>query len=68
MKSLELFLSESRRKSSKSPDAQARSTMLKAVMPKLSGERGKELANAFVNEDKEKVKSILTEIANELGQ
>jgi hypothetical protein len=60
------FISESRRRS-KSPEAAARSTMLKAVMPKLSGDRGKELASAFENADADKVRSVMTDIANELA-
>ena len=56
-----------RSKKSKSPDAEARSLMLKAIMPKLSGERGKQLANAFVDGDKETIRKVLTDITNELS-
>ena len=56
-----------RSKKGKSPEAEARSTMLKAIMPKLSGDRGKELATAFVAGDKETIRKILTDITDELS-
>ena len=57
-----------KRKSSKSPEAQARSVMLKAIMPKLSGDRGQKLAKAFVDGDKETIRKELTDITNELSE
>lgn len=45
-----------------------RSRMLKAVMPKLSGDQGKELAQAFEDEDGEKVGAIMHKIADELKE
>lgn len=44
-----------------------RSQMLKQVMPKLSGERGKALEQAFADKDKDKIRKILTEITDELA-
>ena len=58
----------SKRKSGKSPEAQARSVMLKAIMPKLSGDRGQKLAKAFVDGDKETIRKELTDITNELSE
>lgn len=64
------FVSESRRrrKSKKqNPEAEVRSQFLKALMPKVSGDRGNKLASAFVNGDAETVRSMLTETANEIA-
>ena len=61
------FVSESRRRRrSKSPEAAARSELLRAIMPKISGDRGQKLATAFVNGDRETVKSMLDAVTNEI--
>ena len=62
------FVSESRRRRrSKSPEAAARSELLRAVMPKISGDRGDKLASAYVNGDADTVRSMLTSVADEIA-
>jgi hypothetical protein len=41
--------------------------MLKKVMPKFSGDRGKALEKAFAAEDSDTIRKILSEITNELA-
>ena len=44
-----------------------RSKMLKKVMPKLSGERGKKLELAFENNDVDEIQKIMQTITKELS-
>lgn len=58
MRKLNVFVSLSK--------ANLRSNMLKKVMPKLSGERGKKLELAFENNDADEIQKIMQDITKEL--
>ena len=45
----------------------ARSKMLKQIMPKFSGERGKRLEVAFAEKNKQEIFKIMSEITKELS-
>lgn len=71
MKTIWIMTSRKSKKSKSdkgSSDSALRSAMLKQIMPKLSGDRGKELALAFQAGDKKKIRAALLEIVNELTQ
>lgn len=67
MKVLSVHIRQVPRFTSLSKGGNARSQMLKKVMPKLSGERGKKLEQAFANKDKEEIFKIMTQITKELS-
>ena len=59
-----LFQSTSR---GASRSSNLRSQMLKQIMPKFSGDRGKALEKAFAEKNSDQIRAILMEITSELA-